>query len=112
MTIAIAILSIGILVVLHELGHFLVAKKFNVKIEEFGIGLPPRLFGKKYGETIYSINALPIGGFVRMEGEEKRSDGPRSFNRKPLWQRFLIVGIFSFCHIFRFLLFIDFRLFQ
>ena len=92
MTIAIAILSIGVLVILHELGHFLMAKKFNVKVEEFGIGLPPRLFGKKYGETIYSINALPIGGFVRMEGEEKRSDGPRSFNQKPLWQRFLIVA--------------------
>ena len=92
MTIAIAILAIGVLVILHELGHFLMAKKFNVKVEEFGIGLPPRLFGKKYGETIYSINALPIGGFVRMEGEEKRSDGPRSFNRKPLWQRFLIVA--------------------
>lgn len=74
------------------MGHFFAAKKFNVKIEEFGIGLPPRLFGKKKGETIYSVNALPIGGFVRMEGEEKRSDDPRSFNKKPIWQRFIIVA--------------------
>ena len=92
MTLAIALLSIGILIILHELGHFLFAKKFGVKVEEFGIGLPPRLFGKKYGETIYSVNALPIGGFVRMEGEEKRSDAPGSFSRKPLWQRFFIVA--------------------
>jgi len=98
MGIAIAIFTIGLLVILHELGHFFAAKKFGVKIEEFGIGLPPRLFGKKYGETIYSVNALPIGGFVRMEGEEKRSDSPRSFNMKPIWQRFVIVagGVFVF----------------
>src|SRR3989344_3220012 len=92
MTLAVALLSIGILIILHELGHFLAAKKFGVKVEEFGIGLPPRLLGKKYGETLYSVNALPIGGFVRMEGEEKRSDAPGSFNRKPLWQRFSIVA--------------------
>src|SRR3989344_3514488 len=91
MTIAIAILTIGILVILHELGHFFAAKKLGVKVEEFGIGLPPRLFGKVYRGTIYSVNALPIGGFVRMEGEEKRSDSPESFSKKPLWQRFLVV---------------------
>ncbi len=98
MTIFIAILTIGILILLHEMGHFFAAKKFGVKVEEFGMGLPPRLFGKKYGETIYSVNALPIGGFVRMEGEEKRSEDPRSFNKKPLWQRFVIVaaGVFVF----------------
>lgn len=98
MTIAIAIFTIGVLVILHELGHFFAAKKFGVKIEEFGIGLPPRLFGKKYGETTYSMNTLPIGGFVRMEGEESRSDSPRSFSKKPLWQRFCIVaaGVFIF----------------
>ncbi|HZX49869.1 MAG TPA: M50 family metallopeptidase [Candidatus Paceibacterota bacterium] len=92
MTIAIAIFTIGILVILHELGHFFAAKKFGVKVEEFGIGLPPRLWGKQIGETIYSVNALPIGGFVRMEGEEKRSESPRSFNKKPVWQRLVIVG--------------------
>jgi regulator of sigma E protease len=98
MTIAIAIVTIGILIILHELGHFLLAKKFGVKVEEFGIGLPPRLFGKKFGETLYSVNALPLGGFVRMEGEEVREDGPRSFNTHAIWQRFLIVagGVFVF----------------
>jgi regulator of sigma E protease len=98
MAIVIAIATIGVLVILHELGHFFAAKKFGIKVEEFGMGLPPRLFGKKYGETLYSLNALPIGGFVKMEGEEKRSDSPRSFNKKPIWQRFIVVaaGVFVF----------------
>ena len=92
MSIALAIISIGVLIILHELGHFFLAKKFGVKVEEFGIGMPPRVLGKKWGETLYSLNALPIGGFVRMEGEEKRSDTPSSFSVKPLWQRFFIVA--------------------
>ncbi|MEK7510538.1 MAG: M50 family metallopeptidase [Patescibacteria group bacterium] len=98
MNIFIAILSIGILIILHELGHFFLAKKLGVKVEEFGIGMPPRILGRKWGETLYSVNALPIGGFVRMEGEEKRSGGPGSFSQKPVWQRFLIVagGVFVF----------------
>jgi len=67
---------IGMLVVLilvHETGHFVTAKLCKVRVEEFGIGFPPRIFGKKLGETIYSINALPLGGFVRMAGEEDSS---------------------------------------
>lgn len=92
------------LVVLHELGHFLAAKKFGVKVEEFGIGLPPRLFGKKIGETLYSLNLLPLGAFVRLTGEEESSNDPRSFAAKSLLQRSLIVGagvaafwVISFC---------------
>lgn len=92
MTIAVAFFTIAVLIILHELGHFFAAKKFGVKVEEFGFGLPPRVWGRKFGETLYSINALPFGGFVRMEGEEKRSDSPASFSRKPLWQRFSIVA--------------------
>jgi regulator of sigma E protease len=63
-----AILSL--LVFVHEAGHFFAAKKAGIKVMEFGFGLPPRIFGKQIGETIYSINALPIGGFVRLFGEE------------------------------------------
>lgn len=69
MLIVIALLVISVLILVHELGHFLAAKASGVWAEEFGIGLPPRLWGKKIGETIYSINALPFGGFVRMHGE-------------------------------------------
>src|SRR5437763_15342138 len=58
-----------VLVVIHELGHFITAKLAGVKVLEFGIGYPPRLWGKKFGETEYTLNALPLGGFVRMLGE-------------------------------------------
>ncbi|MDP2664592.1 MAG: site-2 protease family protein, partial [bacterium] len=65
LTLLVAIFSILLLVALHELGHFFFAKKFGVRVEEFGIGLPPRLWGKKIGETLYSVNWLPFGGFVK-----------------------------------------------
>ena len=58
------------LVVLHELGHYVVAKLSGVRVEEFGVGFPPRIWGKRFGETLYSINWLPLGGFVRLTGEE------------------------------------------
>ncbi|MFH1181100.1 MAG: M50 family metallopeptidase [bacterium] len=97
-TIVIAIFSLMGLVVLHELGHFLLAKKFGVKVEEFGIGLPPRIIGKKFGDTVYSLNLLPVGAFVRLFGEEKRSKESKSFSGKPVWQRALIVasGVITF----------------
>ena len=91
-TLVVAIFSILLLVALHELGHFFFAKKFGVRVEEFGIGLPPRLWGKKIGETLYSLNLLPAGAFVRLTGEEQRSSDPRSFSAKPLLQRLLIVA--------------------
>ena len=85
---------------LHELGHFLAAKRAGIGVEEFGFGLPPRLWGKKIGETIYSINWLPFGGFVRLVGEDptdaKRQD-KNSFYVKSLGQRTLVVvaGVFA-----------------
>lgn len=98
LTILVIFLTLIILLVLHELGHFILAKKFGVKVEEFGIGYPPRIFGKKFGETIYSINLLPFGAFVKITGEEGDVDDPRSFSKKPLWQRGLIIlgGVVSF----------------
>jgi regulator of sigma E protease len=92
------IFSLLILIILHEFGHFIFAKKFGVKVEEFGVGLPPRIFGKKIGETVYSLNLLPLGGFVKILGEEERIDDPRSFNKKPIWQRasILLAGCLSF----------------
>lgn len=86
------------LIIFHELGHFILAKRFGVKVEEFGIGLPPRIFGKKIGETIYSLNLLPFGAFVRLYGEEKEIKDVQSFSGKPIWQRSLIIlgGVISF----------------
>lgn len=71
------------------------ARKFGIKVEEFGFGIPPRIFGKKIGETVYSLNALPLGGFVRLLGEDevdkKILSSPRSFASKKPWQRILVV---------------------
>jgi len=83
--------SFVVLIILHELGHFLLAKKFGIKVEEFGIGFPPRLWGKKIGETLYSLNLLPFGGFVKIFGHEKRIDHPRSFTTKPFYQKALVI---------------------
>ena len=85
-SILIFILVLSILVLVHELGHFLVAKKFGILVEEFGFGLPPRIFGKKIKDTIYSINLLPFGGFVRLHGEltdDKVTNSKRAFLNKP-----------------------------
>lgn len=97
------VIFLSVLVLIHEFGHYITAKKFGIKVEEFGFGFPPRLFGKKVGETLYSINALPIGGFVKLYGEDAAgggsvkgsaphvSDVKRAFFARPAWQRALIV---------------------
>lgn len=94
-TIIIFILTLLVLVVSHEFGHFITAKKFGVKVLEFGFGIPPRIWGKKVGETLVSVNWLPIGGFVRLFGEDetnkKNISDPRSFASKPVLQRIIIV---------------------
>jgi len=69
LTFVFVFLGFSFLVLAHEAGHFFMARKFNMKVEEFGFGLPPRIWGKRKGETIYSINLLPFGGFVRIAGE-------------------------------------------
>lgn len=75
LTAIIFLLILSVLVLIHEAGHYFVAKKFGIKVEEFGFGLPPRLWGKKKGETIYSLNWLPIGGFVKLYGEDEAGAG-------------------------------------
>ncbi|MBW3537965.1 site-2 protease family protein [Candidatus Parcubacteria bacterium] len=71
---------IGLLVFVHELGHFVMARRNGVAVEEFGFGFPPRLFGRRIGPTVYSVNLLPLGGFVRLKGEDAADTGPDSFN--------------------------------
>ena len=95
---AVAFLSLIILMIIHEFGHFIIAKKFGVRVEEFGVGYPPRIYGKKIGETIYSINWLPLGAFVRIYGEEGGVDDYRSFANLKIWQRVLIIigGVAAF----------------
>jgi regulator of sigma E protease len=69
LTIVVGIIALSVLVIIHELGHFIAAKATKVRVEEFGIGFPPRLYGRKWGETIYSINWIPFGGFNHIAGE-------------------------------------------
>ena len=85
------IVALFVAICLHELGHFITAKRAGVKVEEFGIGLPPRLFGIKRGETIYSLNAIPVGAFVRAAGENDPTV-PRSLAGKGPWTR---LGIYA-----------------
>jgi regulator of sigma E protease len=92
-------LVLSVLILIHEFGHFIMAKRAGVWVEEFGFGLPPRLFGKKIGETIYSLNWLPFGGFVRLHGEmteEGIKDPKRSFMGKSKMARasIIVAGIF------------------
>lgn len=92
MTILLTILGISALIILHELGHFLTAKFFKMRVDEFGIGFPPRLFGRKIGETLYSINALPLGGFVKIHGEAgEGAEDPRSFAAAPAGRRSAVI---------------------
>ena len=92
--ILIAILMFGILIFVHELGHFLTARIFHVKIYEFSIGMGPKLISKKSKktDTAYSWRLLPIGGFVSMAGEDEESDDENSLRRKPVWQRIIITA--------------------
>lgn len=86
------IVVLGLLIFVHELGHFVAARKLGVAVEEFGFGYPPRIAGIKRKKTIYSINWIPIGGFVKLKGEDgefkKESD---SFSAKKIWKRFIIL---------------------
>ncbi len=112
LTLLIAFFSLIVLMIIHEFGHFIIAKKFGVKVEEFGIGYPPKIFSKKFGETEYSLNLIPLGAFVKIYGEEgldardsREAGAPvlgvddyRSFANLAIWKRILIVlgGVIAF----------------
>jgi regulator of sigma E protease len=93
--IVVFVITLLILVVIHELGHYFAAKRFNIKVLEFGFGIPPRAWGKKIGETIWSLNWLPFGGFVRLLGEDESDqsvlDDKRSFAKQAIWKRITVV---------------------
>lgn len=90
--ILLAIIFFGLLIFLHECGHFLFAKLFKVRVNEFAMGMGPTLFKRVKGETTYAVRLFPIGGFVGMEGEDEASDDERAFCNKPVWQRIIIVA--------------------
>src|SRR3989338_10282711 len=92
MSIIIFIVVLIILILVHEFGHFITAKRFGMRVDEFGLGFPPRLFGIKRGETIYSINWIPFGGFVKIYGEDGDSrEKPKSFGSKSISARLSVI---------------------
>lgn len=110
MAIILFFVVLAVLILVHELGHFLVAKKFGVKVPEFGLGFPPKIFGKKFGETEYTLNLLPFGGFVKIVGENAEEDippedQPRSFmaQSKPVQAAIIAAGV-SFNWLFAWLI--------
>ena len=96
MSIAFAILLFGFLVLFHELGHFATAKLFGVQVNEFSLFMGPAIFKKKKGETLYSLRCIPVGGYCAMEGEDKDTDNPRSFQKAFWWKRLIILLAGSF----------------
>ena len=94
--ILIAVLMFGALIAIHEFGHFIAAKSLGVRVNEFAIGMGPKLLSRERGETVYSLRAFPIGGFCAMEGEGEDSDDPRAFGSKPAWKRLIILAAGAF----------------
>ena len=92
MSILFAILLFSILILLHELGHFVAAKTSGVQVNEFSMFMGPVIWKKQVGETLYSLRCIPIGGFCAMEGEDEDSDDPHAFNNANVWRRILIVA--------------------
>lgn len=94
MVIITVVIFLSALILVHELGHFLAAKLFSVKVEEFGFGFPPKIIGKKIGETVYSLNLLPFGGFVKItgeNGEETNSQNKHNFSNQLAWKKSVII---------------------
>ena len=94
--IVLAILLFGLLIFVHEFGHFITAKLFGVRVNEFSMFMGPAIWKKQKGETLYALRCIPIGGYCAMEGEDGDSDDPRSFTNAAIWKRFiiLIAGVF------------------
>lgn len=91
MYIIIALLIFGVIIMIHELGHFLFAKRAGITVHEFSIGMGPSVYKKEKNGTLYSVRILPIGGYVAMEGEDEESDDPNSFGKKSILDRFLTI---------------------
>lgn len=90
-SIVVAVVLLSILVIVHEFGHFIVAKKAGILVEEFSVGMGPKLISRQFGETLYSIRLFPLGGFCRMLGEDEDNYDERSFQAKSVWKRMAVV---------------------
>lgn len=100
MSIFLAIIALSVIILVHELGHFIAAKACGIRVLEFSLFMGPKIFSFKKGETEYSVRWIPMGGFVRMEGEEEKSEDSRAFNKKPFWKRIIVVASGALMNIF------------
>ncbi len=91
-TVIFAVLMFSLIIFVHELGHFITARLFKIKVHEFAIGMGPAIFSKQKGETKYSIRMIPMGGFCSMEGEDTSSEDEGSFSRKPWYAKFVVLA--------------------
>lgn len=92
MRLVLVLLAFNFIIIIHELGHFIVAKLSRIKVEEFSLFIGPKIFSFKRGETTYSLRTFPLLAYVKMEGEEEESDSERAFHRKPVWVRALVIA--------------------
>ena len=91
-TVVVAVILFALIIGIHEFGHFITAKKFGVKVNEFALGMGPKIFSHQGKETLYSLRLIPIGGYCAMEGEDEDSDDERALNNKKWWQRAIILA--------------------
>ena len=94
-----ALVLFGIIILVHELGHFVVAKLAGINVHEFSIGIGPLLWSKVKNNTRYSLRLFPIGGYNLIEGEDERIDSPGAFSSKPMYVRFFVLIAGSICNI-------------
>lgn len=92
LTILAAIIIFGVIILIHELGHFITARIFGVTVNEFAIGMGPVIYKKQGKNTLYSIRAVPMGGFCAMEAEDEESDSPGAFTNKKPWKRIIVLA--------------------
>ncbi len=97
--IIIAVLLFGLIISIHEFGHFFTAKLSGIRVNEFAVGMGPKLFGFTKGETDYSLRLFPIGGYCAMEGEDEESPDDKAFNNKPVWKRMIVIVAGAFMNI-------------
>lgn len=105
MGIILAILLFSFIIFFHELGHFLLAKKNGIDVDEFAIGMGPAIYSKEYKGTKYAVRILPIGGFCAMGEDEEANDSPNNFNNKSVWARISVIAagpVFNFILAFIF----------
>lgn len=86
------LIILGVMIFIHELGHFISARSFGVHVEEFSMGMGPAIFKKQKGGTLYALRALPLGGYCKMEGEDTDSDSPDSFSKLKAWKKLVVLA--------------------